>query len=138
MTDNELRILGVHDCAPERMIFERKLFPYPGRLEWVSSNRQALLRLKQGDIDVLVSSLNSDAGNGLELASESRKLVVTEEIPPFVFVLMTGQRMEGEFPQTLKLAMERQEVGVFLPKPFSRDDLQSAMGTARRIITVRP
>ena len=137
MTDNALRILGVHACIPERIVIERKLFPYSGKLAWVPSNRQALSRLRQGDIEVMISSLNSGAGDGLDLARESRELVVAGEIPPFVFILTTGEINTGKFAQALQQVMGRGEVDLYLPKPFSRDQLRLTMDKARSIVTGR-
>jgi len=122
---NVQRVLVVEDIAPVRRALKRIVERIGPTLEVQTANDGTMasqMILKANDsgapFDLCIADIHLPHVSGLELAQSLRD--VTDLATPF-FVLMTGR-------PTPEILSEVERMGVpLLPKPFTLEDLESAM-----------
>ena len=82
-----------------------------------SGAREALERLEQGGIDIVLTDLNMPGMTGLELIEEIRRRREWDDIPVFVLSVTENEHL-------VRRALDLGAAG-FLQKPFSLDEFLS-------------
>lgn len=123
------RVLLVDDERYVATAFQRALADAPYDVEIATTGSEALRRLEQGPIDVMVSDENMPEMRGAELLSRVR-----ERFPNTVRVMMTGD-------PSLDNAVRAINVGGvfrFLRKPCSIDELRACIDDALAVASSGP
>lgn len=123
------RILLVDDERYVASAFQRALSDGPYEVEIATTAADALRRLEQGPIDVVVSDENMPEMRGAELLS-----IVRQRFPSTVRVMMTGD-------PTLDSAVRAINVGGvfrFLRKPCGIDELRACIDEALSLAAMGP
>jgi DNA-binding response OmpR family regulator len=110
-------VLLVED-DPKIASFIRKGLRHEGcREEWVSSGEEAILRLQEGGVDVLVLDLGLPEIDGLDVLRHVRSRGV--DIP---VIVVTGRTDPRDRTAALSLG-----VNAYLTKPFAWSELRAAL-----------
>ncbi|QRX82584.1 ATP-binding protein [Glaciimonas sp. PAMC28666] len=111
-------ILIVDDQAINRLLLEKQLAYFGGRISAVGSGAEALELIKAGEhFDLILTDLNMPLMNGYELAHALRALAVSCPIIAVTASLLAGERERGEAAG----------MNGYMIKPFAMDDLEKLL-----------
>ena len=88
-------------------------------IEFVESAEQALDRLKEVQVDLIISDWNMDGMSGLDFLKNIRANPVLKRIP---FVMATTERTADHV-----MAAKAAGVSHYIPKPYSQDALKKTI-----------
>jgi DNA-binding response OmpR family regulator len=116
-------VLVVEDSPESFQLIYRALGTL-AHLEWVSTLREAKIRIQRRDVDLVILDLHLPDGNGLELFETLRSEPSSREIS---VIVLSGQ-------QTILEKVRAFDEGAddYVTKPFSREELRSRIQTRLR------
>ncbi len=122
-----LRLLVVDDEEPQRRIVAEILDAAGYQVETAGGLLEAIRRVEQGGVDVVLTDLKMPGGTGMDLLE-----TVKANAPDVEVVLMTAF-------SSIETAVEAMRKGAYnyLPKPFSKDELLLTLAQVRDKIHLR-
>jgi two-component system chemotaxis response regulator CheY len=119
-TAKELRVLVADDQKSMRELARMCLKGIGVQdIEFVESAEQALDRLKEVQVDLIISDWNMDGMSGLDFLKNIRANPVLKRIP---FVMATTERTADHV-----LAAKNAGVSHYIPKPYSQEALKKTI-----------
>ena len=117
-----LRVLLVEDNTVNRMVAEQLLRVFQCEVRNAADGEQALLALREGDVDVVLMDCQMPVLDGYAATRRWRAEEVENGRPRLPIIAMTANAMAGDRERCLQAGMDD-----YLSKPIARDTLHALL-----------